>query len=189
MSSLFGKKQETEKKPDFEKKVVQWTFRVWEGEKYEIVNLDDDDTQRFYKIISGKYGQPLIIAEPDKAFAAPEKAKFANGKGEEIDPPVEKVSGIICQEGDGSIAHRFSLSNPKTPKFRVTSDGIILFLRDEESGKITKERWYLNVLFDKDGQRIQNHDGYYSRQKPKKIRVLELQDLNFFADNNLGLSS
>ncbi|MBT4124341.1 MAG: hypothetical protein HN981_03095 [Candidatus Pacebacteria bacterium] len=46
-----------------------------------------------------------------------------------------------------------------------------------------KERWYLNTLFDKDGQRIQNHDGYYSEKKPKRVKLFELQDLNFVKSN------
>ncbi|MCC6710801.1 MAG: hypothetical protein IT416_00385, partial [Candidatus Pacebacteria bacterium] len=63
-------------------------------------------------------------------------------------------------------------------KFRVTKDGLILFLKDE-AGKVTKERWYLNTMFAKDKNRVKNHDGYYSRQKPAKIKMVELQDLEF----------
>ncbi len=166
-----------ENKPVAEYQFKQWTFRFW-ADKYEIVNLEPDGTERFYKVIKGKYGEPIIVAEPDRAYASPENAEYANAKGETIPRPEGDISGIICQNENGSVAHRFSLSNPKTPKFRVTKDGLILFLKDE-AGKVTKERWYLNTMFAKDKNRVKNHDGYYSRQKPAKIKMVELQDLEF----------
>ncbi|MFZ5437673.1 MAG: hypothetical protein ACOZAK_01300 [Patescibacteria group bacterium] len=171
-----------ENRPKAEYKVNQWTFKVWE-DKYEIVNLAPEGIEVFYKVIKGKYGEPIIVAEPDKAFAVPDKETFVNVKGEEIARPPEDISGIICQEEDGSVAHRFSLSNPKTPQFKVTKDGLVLFLKDE-AGKVTKERWYLHTLFAKDSKRVKNYDGYYSRRKPKQIKMLELQDLDFSKKTN-----
>ncbi|NCN45271.1 MAG: hypothetical protein COU63_04800 [Candidatus Pacebacteria bacterium CG10_big_fil_rev_8_21_14_0_10_36_11] len=177
---LFGyKKQEKEPGPEFEIKINQWTVRVWK-DRYEIVNLDEDgETRSFYLLKSGKYGQPLIEAEPDRAFEAPKEVIYVNAKGEKVDPPKEKISGIICQEEDGSVAHRFSLSNKKAPKFKPTEDGIEIEVAQGEGENTTIERWYLTVLFDKDGNRIQNHDGYYGRVKPSVVKILELQDLNF----------
>ncbi|MCC6711324.1 MAG: hypothetical protein IT416_03160, partial [Candidatus Pacebacteria bacterium] len=145
-----------ENKPLAEYQFKQWTFRFW-ADRYEIVNLEPDGTERFYKVIKGKYGEPIIVAEPDRAYSSPENAEYANAKGETIPRPEGDISGIICQNENGSVAHRFSLSNPKTPKFRVTKDGLILFLKDE-AGKVTKERWYLNTMFAKDKNRVKNHD-------------------------------
>lgn len=168
-----------ENKPLAEYQVKQWTFRVW-ADRYEIVNLEEDGTERFYKVIKGKYGEPIIVAEPDRAFATPVDAVYVNAKGDEVEKLPGDISGIICQEETGAVTYRFSLSNPKTPKFRVTKDGLILFIKGE-NGVVTQERWYLNTLFAKDKNRVKNHDGYYSRKKPKKIKMVELQDLSFLA--------
>ena len=172
---------EKEINPEFERKFGQWTIKV-NKDGYEFFNLEDSGKKRFYSLENGDFGQPLIIAEPDNAFEVPSGVTYANAKGEEIDKPAEKISGVICQDKDGSVVHRFSLSNPKAPRFEKTDNGIIIFVDDD--GEEKQEEWFLNTLFDKDGQRIQNHDGYYSKVKPESVRVSELQDVDFVELNS-----
>ncbi len=145
----------------------QWTANMGE-EHYAVANLGDNGMEKFYKVVDGPYGNPIIIVEPTLAFPVPEALIYVNAKGDVV-VPNEKIGGIICQEQDGTATHRFSLSNPKAPKFETTSDGIL----------IDGVSWYLACLFSKDKNRIINYDAFYTREKPAQVKVLELSDLNF----------
>lgn len=145
----------------------QWTAKMGE-ESYSIANLGETGNKRFYEVVNGPYGNPIIIVEPDLAFPCPEALTYINAKGEQTSP-TEKIGGIVCQETDGTPVHRFSLSNPKAPQFEVTSDGII----------IDGVNWYLFCLFSKDKNRIINYDAFYVLTKPEAVKMLELGDVNF----------
>lgn len=150
-----------------DKKFKQWTVQV-NDEGYRIFNVDGDGSKKFLEVTTGPYGNPLFTIEPDLAFAVPEALVYVNAKDEQVSP-AEKIGGIVCQESDGTARYRFSLSNPKAPKFETVEDGI----------EISGERWYLAVLFSKDKNRTFNYDAFYVREKPAKVKLLELADLNF----------
>ncbi|MBU0660796.1 hypothetical protein KKG22_01295 [Patescibacteria group bacterium] len=115
----------------------------------------------------GKYGQPIIIAEPDLAFEAPSCLNYVDAKGEEATPS-EKIAGIICKDGP-----RFSLSNAK-------KKGISVSVNDEGFIQIDNETWWISTLFCKDKNRIVGYDAYLVRMKPKQVLILELGDLDLF---------
>lgn len=144
----------------------QWTLKAGD-DNYQIVNADGG-VEKFYKVVMGPYGNPMIIIEPTLAFSVPEGLTYVNSKAEEV-IPAEKIGGIICQETDGAAKFRFSLSNPNAPAFSITDDGI----------EIDGEKWYLAVLFSKDKNRTFNYDAFFVRQKPTQVKLLELADLNF----------
>jgi hypothetical protein len=151
--------------PEYEAMFNQWRT-VIEQDRYEFSNPDESgEIRRFYSMANGIYGEPLITAEPDRAFDLPSAVGFVNAKGQEIDKPPMKISGIICQskaeaEADKNsqvkVDHRVSLSNVGDRTIEHTEDGLL----------INGERWYLKTLFSKDGNRIKNYDAYYVKDKP-----------------------
>lgn len=151
--------------PEYEAMFNQWRT-VIEQDRYELSNPDESgEIRRFYSMANGIYGEPLITAEPDRAFELPSAVGFVNAKGQEIAKPPMKISGIICQskaeaEADKNsqvkVDHRVSLSNVGDRTIEHTEDGLL----------INGERWYLKTLFSKDGNRIKNYDAYYVKDKP-----------------------
>ncbi|HRY36362.1 MAG TPA: hypothetical protein P5230_00565 [Candidatus Magasanikbacteria bacterium] len=146
------------------KHYLQWGLDAGEG-KYSITNLSPDGKRQFYEVIMGQYGQPLIVAEPDRAFPCPTNLAYVNAKGETAVPD-EKIAGIICSDGK-----RFSLTNAekKGIKIEVNADGSI---------QIDNEVWWIVTLFQKDRNRIINYDAYLSPVQPEKVKILELADLS-----------
>lgn len=147
-------------------KYGQWTLTA-DGEGYKFVNIGEDGGERFYRVEPGKYGQPLIIAEPTLAFDAPNGLNYVNHVDEATNP-VEKIAGIICQNGP-----RFSLSNAQ-------KQGIVVSVNADGSIQIGSETWWLATLFSKDKYRIVGYDAYLVREKPERVRVIELGDLDLF---------
>ncbi len=150
-----------------ERQYLQWRAQMGD-EKYSIFNPDPSTGQkRFYEIVSGQYGQPIIVAEPDFAFSCPEMLNYVNAKGETT-VPAEKIAGIICNDGK-----RFSLTNAKAKNITVEA-------QDDGSIKINDEIWWIVTLFQKDKNRIINYDAYLSKDRPEKVKILELADLADF---------
>lgn len=144
-----------------------WTVEIDEKGEYTIINLGPNGERRFYMVSPGKHGEPIITPDPDLAFEVPANLTYTNVKGETI-VPAEKISGIICKD-----SHRFSLTNAK-------SKGIEVKVNDDGSIQIGEETWYLATLFSKDKNRIRNYDAYLVREKPARVKVLELGDLDLF---------
>ena len=137
-------------------------------DKYNIFNLDPETgKKRFYEIISGQYGQPLIVAEPDLAFIPPVFLNYVDSAGDKT-KPTEKIAGIICSDGK-----RFSLSGAKMKGIKIES-------QEDGSIKIDNEVWWIKTLFSKDKNRIINYDAFLVKEKPEKVKVLELADLTEF---------
>ncbi len=143
----------------------QWQLIIT-PDKYTIVNPGPNGEKRFYQVTPGKYGEPLITAEPDKAFAPPTNLRYVDGKGQTTTPN-EKIAGIVCKDGP-----RFSLSSPQAPEFVISPEGDLI---------IGETRYALNALYKKDDRRITNYDAYFSKVKPAEVRVLELGDLDLYS--------
>ncbi|MBD3156207.1 hypothetical protein GF369_00080 [Candidatus Peregrinibacteria bacterium] len=146
----------------------QWLLKADE-EGYTIENPAEDGTRNFYAVTSGPYGNPVITAEPDLALEAPTTVTYENNNGEAAQPE-EKIAGIICKKA-GEVIHRFSLSSPKRPEFKIVDEGAELI--------IDGVRWKLRALFRKDKNRIINYDAYYGEEAPENVKLVELEDLDF----------
>jgi hypothetical protein len=146
----------------------QWMVEVDEttGE-YKIVNVGPNGEHQFYMVTPGKYGEPIITPEPDLAFAVPSYLVYVNAKGETV-VPTEKISGILCKE-----SHRLSLTNAKNKNIGIK-------VNDDGSIQIGDETWHLATLFSKDKNRVRNYDAYLVREKPMRVKVLELGDIDLF---------
>lgn len=144
-------------------KYKQWDL-LTDEEKYNLCNLGPDGKKQFYEVVMGQYGQPLIVAEPDRAFPCPANLQYINAKGETA-VPAEKIAGIICSDGK-----RFSLTN-------AANKGIKIEVQEDDSIKIDNEVWWIATLFQKDKNRIVNYDAYLVPAKPEKVKILELADL------------
>lgn len=125
--------------------------------------------------------------------------KYKDLQGKEVIAQ-HKIGGIICQSEElHKDDPRSSLSNPNfieitegvPPEnksfvdgkdkpityWQKTSDGIKTF--QIINGQRLDREWYLKVLFLKDKNRFGNFDAYYSLNKPDKVKVIELADINF----------
>lgn len=149
-------------------KFGQWSLSS-DNEGYNISNIGDDGTKRFYEVVAGPYGNPVIIAEPDLAFPVPSTVDYVDSQGSKSNP-TEKIAGIICKRA-GEVVHRFSLSSPGKPDFVFEKEGAELVIDGVRS--------YLRALFRKDGNRFVNYDAFYGEEKPDSVRIVELQDLVF----------
>lgn len=132
---------------------------------YSISNRGPDGKRRFYEVVPGKYGQPIIVAEPDLAFEVPENLVYVNATDGKSIKPEEKIAGIICQNGP-----RLSLSNAKR-------QGIVVKTNDDGSVQVGEEKWWLFVLLQKDKNRIRNYDAFCVKEKPMFVIVAELGDM------------
>jgi hypothetical protein len=145
----------------------QWTLTT-DSEEYRIENLDPSGgPRRFYMIKMGAFGQPVIVAEPDRAFEAPTNLVYVDAKGNAATPS-ERIAGVICQDGP-----RLSLSNAAKQSIEV---------HPNEDGSVTvgSDVWWIATLFQKDKNRIIGYDAYLRRDRPETVRILELGDLDLF---------
>jgi hypothetical protein len=147
------------------KQYDQWKVTLGEDD-YHAENIGPDGTRQFYAMQKGPYGNPIIIAEPDRAFPAPKDVNYVDANGDPTEPE-ENIAGIVCAGGP-----RFSLSSAQAPEFEQDPDGT---LRIKDG--IEETRWHLSTLFRKDANRIIGYDGFYSKDKPENVRILELGDL------------
>lgn len=163
---------ETHGKPQtLEHQCKQWTTHLdvnGDGKtlsSYEIFQKDADGKKKFYEVTPGPYGNPIITAEPDRAFDAPKGVHYIDVKGQKTEPN-QKIAGIICEDGP-----RFSLSSPNAPNFKLDDDGTL---------HVDDQKWHLVTLFLKDKNRIINYDAYFSKEKPQAVCIRELGDLKEF---------
>lgn len=145
----------------------QWTLSVG-AEAYSIENRDPSGgPRRFYMIKMGAFGQPVIVAEPDRAFEAPTNLVYVSATGEAT-APSERIAGVICKEGP-----RLSLSN-------AAKQGIDVHLNEDGSVTVGNDVWWIATLFQKDKNRIIGYDAYLRRDRPETVRIIELGDLDLF---------
>lgn len=149
-------------------KFGQWVLEV-EDTGYELYNPGPNGEKRFFRVVPGQYGAPVIEPEPDLAFAVPTDLRYKNGKGEAVLPPTDqKIAGIICQDGP-----RCSLTHAK-------SQGVEIKVNDDGSIQVGEEKWWITTLFQKDKNRFRNLDAYCVKVKPQMVRLLELGDLDLY---------
>lgn len=142
----------------------QWTVEIdLKEESYRIHNNGGD----FYQAEMGAYGQPLIFADPKRAFDAPDSLSYVDASGNQAEPK-EKIAGIVCKDGP-----RFSLTSAE-------NKGIVIEHNDDGSISIDGEQWFLETLFRKDANRIIGYDGYYSKEQSQAVKIIELGDLDLF---------
>jgi hypothetical protein len=124
---------------------------------------------RFYELQTGKYQNPIIVAEPERAFSAPNDLDYVDAHD---DPtyPIERIAGIICKR-TGEVIHRFSLSSPAAAEMIIEEDGAELVIEGV--------RWHLRGLFRKDANRIIGYDAFYGEEKPGEVVIKELADVDF----------
>jgi len=150
----------------------QWMVEMKEGNGggYNIYKLDpngENGEKQFYEVVPGKYGEPIIVAEPTLAFDPPANPLYVNAKWGEAKPD-QKIAGIICQDGP-----RFSLTNAK-------SKGVAVKVNEDGSIQVGEGKWWLVTLFLKDKNRFRGYDAYCVREQPGNVRILELGDIDFF---------
>ena len=137
-----------------------------EMESMEGFNLQDG-VRAFYALALGKFGQPLFIVEPDRAFDCPSGLVYVDKLDKPIVPD-QKIAGIICQEAlRASLTNAMKQGKPVAPN----ADGSI---------QVGDEVWWVATLFVKDKNRIFGYDAYLVREKPERVNVRELGDLNLF---------
>lgn len=158
-------------------KFGQWTLCVNPDrpDDYEMFNLGPNGERRYYRMIPGKYGEPLIDQEPDLAFPVPGGLGLAffhakpKGSGLEqmVPTPEDKIIGVVCRNGP-----RFSLTNAKSKNvdIHVNPDGTI---------QVGDRAWWLCALFCPDAQRFTPNRwvGFLAAEKPAYIMVYELGEL------------
>lgn len=146
----------------------EWTLEA-DDKGYHIYSEGEDGVKRFSEVTPGPYNNPIMTAEPGKALPVPDSVKYEDVNGAKI-KPTEKIAGIICKKA-GEVMHRFSLSSPDRPP--------IAFGRDTSELLVGREIWHLRVLFRKDANRTINYDAFYGEEEPEKVKIIELEDLNF----------
>ncbi|MFA6475387.1 MAG: hypothetical protein WCV88_04280 [Patescibacteria group bacterium] len=145
---------------------VQWLLRVY-TDRYEILNLSATGVKRFYAVIMGKYGQPILVADPDLAFDVPTCFQYVNINGDPVNP-TEKIAGIICKDGP-----RFSLTS-------ALDKGVVVKPNSNGSIQVGDETWYPATFFSKDKNRIIGYDAFLVKERREIVRILELGDLDLF---------
>lgn len=146
----------------------QWRLTVDpEAGDYKIVLIGADGTEHYYRVEPGKYQNPIIRVEPSRAFSCPTNLTYVDAKGNPAQPS-DPIGGIVCQNGP-----RFSLTN-------AAKQGVTIKVNSNGSIQIDDEVWWLRTLFLKDKQRFIGSDAYLVRERPDKVRILELGDLDLF---------
>ena len=148
----------------------QWNIEVDEDESgaYRIVNRKDDGTLQYYLAESGKYGEPIIVPEPELALPIPLGCKYVDSDGTDAQPS-QLISGIICSAG-GKVVHRFSLTN-------AMNKGVQLKLEMDGRLMVAKEHFWLRCLLVKDRNRFRNYDAFFVPTRQERILVAELEDV------------
>ena len=154
----------------FRRQYGQWEVVCTEDD-YVISNADAHGVRKFFQIIKGPYGNPLMDQEPDLKLPIPDGLTFVDASGNPAIPkPHWGISGFICRDRDGKLVHRSSLSNPACPLHRWVHRVF------EVAGTI----WYPKVLIDKDRDRMVGGYVLYCTPEPEmNVRILELGDLVF----------
>ena len=154
----------------------QWRFEVAPDGAYRIINPGADGEQRFFTVVSGQYGEPIVVPEPELAFALPPHCRYVNAQGADVFPD-QKISGLICRGADGQVTLRVSLTNAK-------AKGLVWSMSEDGVLTVEGRSFVLYALVVKDRNRFRNYDAFF-RELPQSVkpdgapsvRVLELEDL------------
>lgn len=154
-------------------KHLQWTVKVNEGTgAYRICNFGSNGEKQFCEVVPGKYGEPIIVAEPDLAFPPPTNLRYVNADGDNVKP--DQLIASIILAGDHEGGPRILLTNAKLM-------GVVIKVNEEDGSlHVGGEKWWIVTLFLKDENHFRGYDAFCAREQPEKVRVLELCDLNHF---------
>lgn len=154
----------------FRRQYGQWTL-IANDDVYAIENRDADGTRKFFSVVPGKYGNPLVDQEPDRKIALPPTLRFIDGHGVLAQPKEGwGVIGFVCHNDSRTLVHRSSLSNPQCPPHRWVDDVF----------EVEGVPWHPYVLFDKDKDRMVGGYVLFCRPQPARVvKILELADLIF----------
>lgn len=149
----------------------QWEIYVGEGEDapYVIVNQGPNGTLMFYAIVSGQYGQPLIVQEPSLGVPAPKGVSILDAKGQPVSS-TQNLVGFICRDYDGEIVYRLSLTNAhnKGIRWHVSDGGVVI---------LDEKPFWLHSLVAPDRNRMEGLVAFCGPQKRESVALLELEDL------------
>ncbi len=145
---------------------------------YEFYNPDPDNEslRRFYEVVSGRFGAPMINAEPSLSIECPQGFDYVTASGEATTAD-ERIAGFICVE-DGKIVHRASLTNWvvfQKKEFKLTEESTFL---------VGDREWSLARILRKDKNRIFGFDVVLvplGTNTDLPVTILELEDLAVMA--------
>lgn len=148
----------------------QWTLRFMADGGYEFVNLDLDGKSRYYRVVPGRFNQPLIDQEPNElALPVPRTLKYQRfDKGKVTEPTSDdKIIGIVCRNGP-----RFSMTNAK-------DKGVSIRVNPDDSIQVGNKAWWILLLLCPDAQRFTPNRwvAYLVPNMPKFVFVGEMADL------------
>ncbi len=162
----------------------QWVCSITKGAdgevtSFQIANPSPEGNQRYFRVVSGKFGQPTLEVEPHLALLLPSNLTYRSSAGEKLEhSTLEKLGGFIVADEAGAVIHRYSLTNAQ-------NKGINYGFREDGAFMVNGKAYHLRTLFSKDARRIIGYDGYFSAVnpedvKPDHVRVLELADLTAY---------
>ncbi|WP_436023657.1 hypothetical protein [Trinickia sp. LjRoot230] len=136
--------------------------------RFRVVNLDETGRRRFYEVQSGKFGEPIVVPEPEKALPVPANVKYVHGRtGDAVTLP-EKIAGIILRNEKGFTVGRFSLTNAER-------QGTQLSLDNSGRLEVDGKTFFLQSILMPDANRVRNYDAYFGPTRPESgnVRVWE----------------
>jgi hypothetical protein len=134
--------------------------------------------REFYDVHSGKYGQPLVRAEPDRAMTLPTNISCVHAiTGEPVELK-EKIAGIILKdEPEGKLIGRYSLT-------AAANQNIELNMNEQGVLTVNGEDFELYALACKDKNRIDGLDAFFRKkvdsQEPLPIPIVKYKELPDF---------
>jgi len=146
----------------------QWVISVHSRTgRYVISNPGPHEGRRYFMVVPGRDGEPIVVAEPDLALPVPSGFTYVDAQGKPVVPD-QRIAGIVCQDGP-----RFSLTHAR-------ETGVWIGLQSDGSFLIDTDKWWPVTLFLKDRNRYRNYDAFLVRERREVVRVLELGDLSLF---------
>lgn len=162
----------------------QWVF-VLDGGTYMAFNPDPsfsldpfDDAScaacphRFYDMVPGIYGEPLVHQEPSLGLPVPTTLVCVDAHNQPAQPdPRMRIHGIVCCDtGNPTPVYRGSWSNlvKMGVAYAVQSDGTVI---------VNGETWYIHALANADKGRILGYFIVAGRAPVARVQLRELGDL------------
>jgi len=139
---------------------------------YRLVNRSPDRACRFYVVVPGDYGEPIIVQEPTYGLECPKVLYYMNKVGEVV-TPAQKIVGVVCKDEPGKDGPRMSLTTAKEKGFKIE-------LNEDGSIHVAGEELHINTLLNPDKNRMRGYVAFCSKVKKPAVLVRELGDLDLF---------
>ncbi len=156
-------------------RVGQWSYVV-DGGVFTAFNPDPANTtvHRWYDLVVGQYGEPLIRQEPELGLPIPPGLHYLDPADQPTTPdPRMHIHGIVCCEpGNPSPVYRGSFSNfvKLGIPYAINADGTIT---------VNGETWYIHALANADKGRILGYFAVAGRTPVQSVYVRELGDMSY----------